>query len=190
MENQSKNIIYASFYIALGVVLNYATIFLPRMPNGGTIDIGVISIFIASFHLKYKWGITVGVLTWIVGAMFGMNNYIVSFMQTLLDYVFPVIIIGAASLIPGINYKSLHISNLRTGIGIAIFFKYVSHTLAGVYFWFPQGSAAGSMAAWVYSAWTYNLFYNLMTLFIALFAITPIIRALQKVSRTKFLGIK
>lgn len=71
-----------------------------------------------------------------------------------------------------------------------MFLKYSSHVLAGVYFWFPEGSAAGSIAAWIYSAWTYNLGYNVLTL-LACFIIIPIlIQSLQRVEQKTFTYVK
>ena len=191
MNQRTRKLVFMAFYAALGIVLNYCTKFLPSMPNGGTVELPVIAYFIASFHLGWKYGMATGLLGWMVGVVFGLSNYIVSPMQTLLDYIAPVLVVGMASIFPTIKLgNKLCIRNVYTGIVAGMFLKYVSHTLAGVYFWFPQGSAAGSMAAWIYSAWTYNLFYNLVTLIVVLIIVPVLLRALRKASSDEFVGIK
>ncbi len=190
MNQKTRMYVYMAFYAALAIVLNYCTEFLPKMPNGGTLDLPVIAIFIASFHLGWKYGLLTGLLSWVVGMFFGLSNHIVSPMQTLCDYVFPVMAVGIASIFPSIQLKNKKISNVYVGIFFGMFLKYISHTLAGVYFWFPEGSAAGSMAAWIYSGWTYNLGYNLVTLIVAIIIVPILLDALQKSSKTKFVGIK
>lgn len=190
MNQRTRKLVYVAFYAALGIVLNYSTKFLPAMPNGGTVELPVIAYFVASFHLGWKYGMAAGLLGWLVGMMFALSNYMVSPMQTFLDYIAPVLVVGMASIFPRIKVGRLCISNVYVGIVMGMFLKYASHTLAGVYFWFPQGSAAGSLAAWIYSAWTYNLFYNVVTLVVALLAVPVLLRALQKSSRSQFVGIK
>lgn len=190
MNERTRKLVYVAFYAALGIVLNYSTKFLPMMPNGGTLELPVIAYFVASYHLGWKYGMLTGVLGWATGTVFGLSSFIVSPMQALLDYITPVLSVGIASALPPIHCWKLNISNLYTGMIAGMFLKYASHTLAGVYFWFPQGSAAGSMAAWIYSAWTYNLFYNVLTLALVLVVVPILIRALQKSTRNKFVGIK
>lgn len=191
MNERTRKLVFVAFYAALSIVLNYCTKFLPMMPNGGTVELPVIAFFIASYHLGWKYGMVTGLLGWLVGMIFGLNNYIVSPVQTLLDYIAPVLVTGMAAIFPKIKIKEkISISNVYTGITMGMFLKYLSHTLAGVYFWFPEGSAAGSMAAWIYSAWTYNLFYNFVTWLIALMVVPVLLKALRKSSRDVFVGIK
>lgn len=190
MNKKTRKLVFIAFYAALGIVLNYCTKFLPQMPNGGTLELPVIAYFVASFHLGWKYGMATGLLGWLVGVVFGLSNYIVSPMQTLLDYIAPVLVVGMAAAFPKIKIGNLRISNVYIGMVCGMFLKYMSHTLAGVYFWFPQGSAAGSQAAWIYSAWTYNLFYNVLTLVLAMIVVPVLIKALRVSSKDVFVGIK
>ena len=190
MNQKTRKLVFVAFYAALGIVLNYCTEFLPSMPNGGTIEITVIAYFVASFHLGWQYGLATAVLGWLVGCLFGLSNYIVSPMQTALDHIVPVAACGLAALYPKIKFGKWSISNVYSGMVIGMFLKYASHVLAGVYFWFPEGSAAGSLAAWIYSAWTYNLAYNLATLVVCLLIVPVLIKALQHASKDKFAGIK
>ena len=190
MNQRTRKLVFIAFYAALGIVLNYTTKFLPQMPNGGTLELPVIAYFVASFHLGWKYGMVTGLIGWLVGTGFGLSSYIVSPMQTILDYIVPVLAVGMASIFPCIKLGKLRVSNVYVGLVIGMFLKYASHTLAGVYFWFPQGSAAGSSVAWIYSAWTYNLFYNVLTLLLVLIAVPALLKALQRSSRDTFVGIK
>ncbi len=67
--------------------------------------------------------------------------------------------------------------------------KFISHVIAGAIYWFPEGEAAGSSAAWIYSI-NYNLWYNLATLLVAIIVTPILIKRLRKVTASKFIGIK
>ena len=192
-RNKILSLVFMAFYVALAVVLSYINKIMPiiQMPNGGSVELMVIAVFMASYHLGWSKGIFVGLLTLIINIITGISDFwFVSFPQILLDYVIPFVILGFASLFPSINIKRFSFSNLYTGITACMFLKYASHVLAGVYFWFPEGEAAGSLAAWIYSAWTYNLGYNLAT-YIAAIMIVPILVNTIKNSKTvEFTGLK
>ena len=189
MNNKTRDFVFIAFYAALGIVLNYCTEFMPSMPNGGTLELTVIAIFIASFHLGWKKGMVTGVLCWVVGMMFGLSNYIVTPMQTILDYIAPVLAVGIASAFPPIHIGKLKISNIFVGVFFGMLLKYGSHVLAGAYFWFPEGDAAGTLTAWIFSA-GYNFGYNALTLVVCWIVVPILLNVLQKASKTTFIGIK
>lgn len=190
MNNKTRNYVFLAFYAALAVVLHYCTKFFPQMPNGGTLELEVIAIFIASFHLGWKYGMAAGLLAWVVGTLFGLSNYIVSPMQTMLDYIVPAMAPGIASIMPRIRLWRFKCSNVYPGIIVGVLIRYISYTLAGVYFWFPEGSASGSLAAWIYSGWTYNLAFNILTLVASIIIVPVLLIALRKARSESFLGIK
>lgn len=189
MNKRTSEFVFIAFYAALGVVLNYCTEFLPNMVNGGTLELTVIAIFIASYHLGWKDGIITGILCWVVGMFFGLSNYIVTPMQTLLDYVVPVVGVGLASAFPPLHLGKLKISNIYVGSFFGMFIKFASHVLAGVYYWFPEGDAAGSLTSWIFSL-QYNIGYNMITLICVLIVVPILLSILQKSSRKEFIGIK
>lgn len=191
-RNEILSLVFMAFYVALAIVLSYLNKIMPiiQMPNGGSVELMVIAIFMASYHLGWAKGIGVALLSWIIGIMFGLNDYFVSFPQILLDYTLPIGVLGLASLFPSINIKRFSFSNLYTGITACMFLKYASHVLAGVYFWFPEGEAAGSLAAWIYSAWTYNLGYNLATYIAAIMIVPILVNAIKNSKTIQFIGIK
>ena len=187
------SLVFMAFYVALAVVLSYINKIMPiiQMPNGGSVELMVIAIFMASYHLGWTKGVLVGILTLIINIMTGISDFwFVSFSQILLDYVLPFIVLGLASLFPNIKIGRFSFSNLYTGITVCMFMKYASHVLAGVYFWFPEGEAAGSLAAWIYSAWTYNLGYNLATYIAAIIIVPILVDAVLKSKTIEFIGFK
>ncbi len=99
---ETRDIVYIAFYCALAVLFDYANQFIPflQMPNGGSINLAVIPVFIASYHLGATKGIVTGLLWWLIGLTLGLNNYMVSFSQTAFDYIIPAMIIGFASMMP------------------------------------------------------------------------------------------
>ena len=191
-RNEILSLVFMAFYVALAVTLSYINNIMPiiQMPNGGSVELMVIAIFIASYHLGWKKGVLVGLLSWLVGIMFGLSNYFVTLPQILLDYTIPFVCLGFASLFPSIKIGRFSFSNLYTGISACMFLKYASHVLAGVYFWFPEGEAAGSLAAWIYSAWTYNLGYNLATYIAAILIVPILVRAVTQSKTIEFIGLK
>lgn len=188
MNQKTRIYVYIAMYVALFIVLNTMTKFLPQMVNGGTVDLAIIPIFIASYHLGWRYGAWTGLLSWVVGLIFGINRYMVSPLQIMFDYIIPIIAPGIASFFPMIKVRNVAISNLYTGICFGMFLKYFSHVLAGVYFWFPEGSAAGSFAAWIYSAWTYNLGYNVLTLIACLIIVPVLLKSIN--NRNIIIGLK
>lgn len=184
------DIVYMSFYVALGLCLTYLNELFPiiQMPNGGSLEYAVISCFVASYHLGWKKGFVVSLLTWLIGTMFGLHYRFVSWPQILLDYMIPYSILGLASIFPRIKMNRFTLSNIYVGIFVCMFIKYISQVISGVYYWFPEGEAAGSIAAWIYSAYTYNLGYNLITLIVALILTPKLINSIRKT--VNFVGIK
>lgn len=191
-RNRILTLVFMSFYVALAIVLSYLNKIFPiiQMPNGGSLELLVIAIFMASYHLGWRKGVIVALLSWVIGIMFGLNNYFVSFPQILFDYTFPICVLGLASIFSSIKIGRFSLNNLYTGITATMFLKYSSHVLAGAYFWFPEGEAAGSIPAWIYSAWTYNLGYNLITWLAAILIVPTLVKTIKKSNGIHFEGLK
>lgn len=234
MKNDKiKTMVYMALYIALYVVLKWAGNLIPilDMPNGGSIELELIAVVLASYHLGWVKGIAVAVLSWIVTIILGFEMWFVTPMQTVLDYVAPIAVIGMCQIlwpfkktskplgtavcvliavcgfagivkswnggiltyvlaavvavaVGAVTYYFYNRNEARFGIVIAMLLKYVSHVLAGVFFWFPEGSAAGSWPAWTYSL-SYNLWYNLVTLIVLATVVPMLISRLDKVVKFK-----
>lgn len=225
-NSKTRTIAYLAMYVALYVVLKFVGNLIPflQMPNGGSIEIELIAVFLCSYHLGWKLGIVDALLSWLITVIFGFTMYFVQPIQVLLDYVLPLlacgmasllwpkgemhkggasvigiilalsayfgitkswgttaskivgVIVGAAVLILAIKFIPMQ---KNFGIVISMLLKYLFQTLSGVYFWFPEGSAAGSAAAWTFSL-AYNLWYNLVTLIVCIIIVPMIIDRLKK----------
>lgn len=176
-----RNLVFIAFYVALAIVLEMVSKFIPfEMKNGGKLELHVIALFMASFQMGWKQGGLVALLTFILETMLGMNSWMTSFVQVLLDYVFPLLACGIASIFPRIKQN-----NVYSGIVCGMVLKYISHVLVGVYFWFPEGEAAGSWASWVYSL-NYNTGYNVATLIAAIIIVPTLIKAIKNTIHSPF----
>lgn len=235
MKNDKiKTVAYMGLYVALYVVLKWVGNLIPflKMPNGGSIELELVAVFIASYHLGWLKGIAVALLSWLITFVLGFEMWFVSPIQIFLDYIGPLAVCGIASLLwpfkktgkvtsvilavgVGIGaYFGITMSwnggvttviiaviaaaasalftgwyvetKKKFGIVIAMLLKYVMQMLSGVYFWFPEGAAAGSREAWVFSA-GYNLWYNLVTMVVCIFVVPMLIDRLEK-ANVKFVA--
>ena len=157
-REKTKELTFMALYVALYIVLWYAGQFIPflKMPQGGAIEIELTALFVASFHLGWKKGFAVALLSWLVQFLLGGLMYFVNPMQYALDYLVPWCACGMAALFGRGKFR------YSMGVIIAMIIKYISQTISGAYFWPPEDGAAGSAAAWIFSL-NYNLWFNLAT---------------------------
>lgn len=181
-----KDLCYMALYVALAVVLDYVSALIPflQMPNGGSINLAVIPVFVASYHLGAKKGVAVGLLWWLVGLLMGFNNWYLNPMQYLLDYIIPVAVIGLACLLPKIG----KINNVFVGVVVICIIRFIATVLSGVYYWPPEEAVAGSSVAWAYSL-SYNFYYNFATMIVACILVPLLVNRLQT-TKIKFIGFK
>ena len=203
-RSQTQTMAFMALYVALYIVLKYVGNFIPilNMPNGGSIALELIALFIASYHLGWFHGLMVALLCWLISFIMGMKMYLLYPIQILLDYMIPLGACGCAALFwpwKSTNKKeALFISALLfvgcfvgiwlsfgnsivvyvIGIVIAMIIYYISTVLSGAYYW-ADGVAAGSLPAWTFSL-QYNLGYNLVTMIVCCIAVPFIVRALKK----------
>lgn len=230
MKNDKiKTMVYLAMYVAMYVVLKWCGNLIPflNMPNGGSIELELVAVVLASYHLGWKYGIVTALLSWIITWILGFEMWIMTPMQTVLDYVAPLVVIGlvqalwpfrrtskplgiavcaliavcgflgiikswnggmltwviagvVAAAVGGISWYFFDRNEARFGIVIGMLLKYVSQVLSGVFFWFPEGTAAGSWPAWTYSL-SYNLWYNMVTLIVLAGVIPLLIDRLSKI---------
>lgn len=175
-NDKIQTIAYMGLYAALFVVLWYVGQFIPflKMPDGGSIELEFAALFVASFHLGWKKGLVVALISWLLEFMFGGANYFLSPMQYFLDYLCAFAAVALASLFAGHSKFNYYI-----GMVVSMLLKWLSNVLSGVYFYFPEGSAAGSKAAWVNSV-AYNTWYNLATLIVCLILVPVLVKNLKK----------
>ncbi|MCI6272140.1 MAG: energy-coupled thiamine transporter ThiT [Erysipelotrichaceae bacterium] len=185
-RNRVLDLSFMAIYVALANVLEYFGEFIPflKMPQGGSISLAVIPVFIASYHLGYKKGMAVGFYWWLVGFMFGKYQWYINQIQYILDYIIPMTMVGFASFLP----KVKKVNNVYVGVFFMGVIRFLCTLLSGVYFWFPEGSVAGSSAAWI-NSFGYNFYYNFATLVVAIIVVPLLINSLNK-TKYKFNYVK
>ncbi len=158
--------------VALAIVLNFLPLW--KMPQGGSVSLEMLPIFIIAF----RWG---GVPGMIAGAVYGLvqlaiNPYIVHPVQLIMDYPLPYLLVGVAGFVPAhkyqrrISYIFILMAVLIGGLG-----RFLSHPISGVVL-FGQSAPEGQNV-WVYSA-IYNFSYMLPSLVIAFLIILPLYKTL------------
>lgn len=169
--NRTKKIVFISLYVALAIVLDYLKehylLFL-NMNFGGSVNIALIPIVVCSFHLGVKEAIGAGLLWCFVTALLGYNNYYVSIMQYLLDYILTSGVVGISALF----YHQKKLWEIEAGILLMVILRVAFTSISGAYYWMGD-LAAGSKEAWIASL-TYNVPYSIATA-IVLLIVTPLI---------------
>lgn len=156
-----------AIFLALATTLEVVFKVIPGQPQGGSVSLSMLPIFI----LTYRHGLRTGLFA---GAVFGILNLMVGGMvlwhwaSLYLDYIFAFMVIGLASFVFNINKESPWLFAL--GIifgGLARFFM---HFISGVVLF--GEFAPESQNVWVYSL-VYNATYMVPT--IALLVITGLL---------------
>lgn len=150
-----RDLVLMALYAALFIVLDYVSHFLPKMPNGGSLGLGVIPILMASYHLGARKGILVGLLSVILQFLTGQMYYI-HWLQFFLDYILAYGIYGVAVLMPNFGH-------IYTGVIITNLIRLASSTIAGVIFYSEAG--AKFMDSFLFSL-NYNATYMIPTLIV------------------------
>ncbi len=162
-----KTLVYMSLYLALFSVLNIVSYYIPilRMPNGGSIELGVLALFLASYHLGSKNGVITAVLSVLMQYLtqgLAAPLYIIGVGQFFLDYVLAFGLFGLANSFPNLTFGKF---KLYLGVIITYAGRLLTSTLAGVWYW--------GLPWW--GSFIYNLSYNLATMIIILLVL-PLIK--------------
>lgn len=158
--------VYAALFITIELVQNQFGLF--KMPNGGSLSVSAVVLLLASYHLGYKKGIAISlisvILQFITGDMF-LGTGIFGFF---LDYVLAYGIYGIASIFP--NYKYLY-----TGVIITNLIRYISSTISGMIFY--KTNLIGSLS--------YNATYMIPTTLIAIVLVPLLHQRMKKINLMK-----
>jgi len=137
---------FIALYSALFIVLDYAahTFGLFQMPNGGSLGLGSLAILVAAYHLGWKEGVAVGLISIPLqiissGAIWLPPTW--PLVGLLLDYVIPFGIYGLAPLFKDIK-------GIKTGVVVTNLIRFVSHLIVGALLW-----GVTWWGSFVYNAW-------------------------------------
>ncbi|MFC0271163.1 energy-coupled thiamine transporter ThiT [Metabacillus herbersteinensis] len=128
-------------------------------PQGGSISLAMIPIFILSFRWGLKGGLLAGFLLGLLQVVLG-TAFIAHPVQAFIDYFFAFTVVGLS----GILFKQVQhaLVNRKKGTVIAYVvlgtfigsaLRYLAHVIAGVYF-FAEYTPEGT------PIWTYSIVYN------------------------------
>ncbi|MBJ8349172.1 energy-coupled thiamine transporter ThiT [Streptococcus zalophi] len=148
---------------ALAIILDKIVLF--QMPQGGSVSLTMLPIFILAFRRGLTAAVTGGLLVGFIQLFFG--GYYLSVPQVLLDYILSYGGVGLA----GLFYHQFKTSKnqqmflLSLGILIGSLARLLSNVLAGIVFW--SDYAPKGTPVWIYSL-TYNASYLVPSAIIAL----------------------
>lgn len=125
---------------ALAFLLDLVSGIFLKMPQGGSISLGMIPVFIIAFRWGLKGGLLTGLLLGLLQAILG-SPYIIHPVQGFLDYYLAFTVVGLS----GIFFNQIQQALLNKGKKTIIlyivlatllgnFLRYIIHVLAGVYF--------------------------------------------------------
>ena len=153
-ENTSKTKIRAltegAVMLALALVLNAIKLF--QLPNGGSIDLSMIPIFVFALRWGLGWGLMEGFL-------FGLLQMLIDgaiawgWQSMLLDYLVAFTPLGLAGLFRGKG------KGIFAGITIGCIARFIIHFISGVTIYAINEPTALFGTVWG-NPWSFSLIYN------------------------------
>lgn len=165
-----KDMVMLAMFIALTVGLGWINQFFPSMPQGGTVSIDIVAIFLCAYLMGTGYGVICGIGVSILQFVLGMAVYYGPW-SVLLDYVLPLAVCGLAPLV-----KTTRIGQVPIywGVIFSMILKFICHFLSGAFLFAQPG-----VNPYIYSL-TYNLPYNLATLVVCMILVTILCERLKK----------
>ncbi len=152
---ETRKMTEIAILLAVAAVLEAISTFIPflHMPNGGSVSLGMLPIFIIAYRHGLRSGLLAGFIFSLVNFMLG--GLYIHWGSIIFDYTLAFTVIGFA----GLFKKNAWDSSVQFGLGIFVggFLRYIMHGIAGVLFWgeyAPEG-----MGVYYYSFIWYNLPY-------------------------------
>jgi len=127
-----------AIFSTLAFVLDFITLF--KMPQGGSVTISMIPVFIVAI----RWGLKAGLAS---GAIFGFLQLIyagiaINVVQGVFEYVVAFLVLGFAGLFSkqinsALNNESRGslVTWIVTATFVASSLRYLAHVVAGIYWW-------------------------------------------------------
>ncbi len=151
MKNQQlRTMCEGAIFLALALVLNMLTLF--RLPNGGSVDLAMLPIFLFAL----RWGLGWGLLE---GFLFGLLQLLIDgavawgWQSLLLDYIVAFTPLGVAGLFRGRG------KGIFAGIGLACFLRFIVHYISGVTI-YAINAPQELFGMLLTNPWTFSLVYN------------------------------
>ncbi len=148
----SRQISETGLLIAIAVIIELVFRVLPRQPQGGSIDVTMLPLFIIAYRFGLKNGIVAGMI--FGGINFLMSGLVLHWGSIFFDYILAFGVLGLAALFFKMNKESVVL--FGTGIVVAGILRFLFHYLSGIIF-FGEYAPEGTPVA-LYS-FTYNITY-------------------------------
>ena len=185
---QLVRLIEIAIMTGAAVILDIVSGMFLRMPQGGSVSIMMIPIFLISFRWGVKAGLTTGLLTGIVQIAIG-NLFLQHPVQLFLDYIAAFAVLGFSGLFAsGVRESALAkkrgalTAYVIGGVFIGSVLRYAAHTVSGAVFF-------GSFAPKGTPVWIYSLVYN-ATYMIPSFILSAIVLILLFMTAPRLLESK
>lgn len=185
---QLVRLIEIAIMTGAAVILDIVSGMFLRMPQGGSVSIMMIPIFLISFRWGVKAGLTTGLLTGIVQIAIG-NLFLQHPVQLFLDYIAAFAVLGFSGLFAsGVRESALAkkrgalTAYVIGGVFIGSVLRYAAHTVSGAVFF-------GSYAPKGTPVWIYSLVYN-TTYMIPSFILSAIVLILLFMTAPRLLESK
>ncbi|QNO16353.1 energy-coupled thiamine transporter ThiT [Alkalicella caledoniensis] len=175
-RNQTKIVVETGIMLALAFILSYFRV--GKMPQGGSVSLQMIPIFLIALRWGFKPGIIAGVAFGLL-KMLGPDFWFAHYAQIFLDYILAFAVIGFAGLFR---------NNYIVGIILAGFLRFFSHFLAGFIFFAEY--APDGMHPVIYSL-GYNATYMIPEIVLVILITPLVVQRLKNmpVQDTKFESI-
>ncbi len=112
------------------------------LPQGGSVSLGMVPIFVIALRRGPRAGMAAGGLLGLLKLLFG--GYVLHLLQVVFDYPLPFALLGLAGFFP---------ARPLLGVFIGSCGRFLSHVIAGVAFW-------GAYAPEGVNPWVYSVLYN------------------------------
>lgn len=166
-KKQIQFIAEVSIFAALALVFDFLAGLYSAIiwPNGGSITLAFIPIFIMGYRNGLKGGLLCGLLVGTIQLMW--SSYMLNFGQVLLDYVLPNVVLGLVGIV-STKVKEAKIIQLWLIVSLSIlatcFLRFSLLTISGIVYW-----ETGFWASVIY-----NGGYTLISMIISII-LTPLI---------------
>lgn len=170
MNQKLQTMVESAIMIALAIVLSFVTLW--KMPQGGTVSLTMLPLFVLSFRRGPVAGIVSGVIYGAISIIF--DGVIYHPMSILLDYTLAYGVLGVAGFFKK-NYLGII---LGTIVGTAL--RYICSLISGAVL-FAEYAPEG-MNPWIYSL-GYNATYMVPELVICIIALAALYAGSKKLFR-------
>lgn len=132
-----QTMIEISLFAALGLVFDLIIPY--RLPQGGSVSLAMLPIFVMAFRHGVKGGVATGAIIGTLQLLFGA--YIFTPIQFVLDYTFAYGVVGMAGVMAGRLKAAAKAGDFRKiattvviGSFIGAFLRYAAHVVSGIVF--------------------------------------------------------